>query len=55
MGKIVAIGGGDVGRHGTSYETGAIDREIVRLSGRERPHFLFIGIAKGMPTGTFLP
>ncbi len=53
MGKIVAIGGGDVGRHGTSYETGAIDREIVRLSGRERPHFLFIGIAKRNADGYF--
>lgn len=53
LGKIVAIGGGDVGRHGTSYETGAIDRAIVRLSDRERPHFLFVGIAKRNAAGYF--
>ncbi len=53
MGKIVAIGGGDVGRHGTEYETGAIDREIIRLTGKKEPNFLFIGIAKKDPRGYF--
>lgn len=53
MGKIVAIGGGDVGRHGTAYETGAIDREIIRLTGKAHPEFLFIGIAKKNPHGYY--
>lgn len=46
--KIVAIGGGKNGRlcsDGTydPYETGPIDQEIIRLTGKEKPHFLFIG------------
>ena len=41
MGKIVAIGGGDL----RTLETLAIDREIVRLSGKTRPRALFIPTA----------
>ncbi len=46
--KIVAIGGGKNGRlcsDGTydPYETGPMDQEIIRLTGKEQPHFLFIG------------
>ncbi len=39
MGRLVAIGGGDY------EENDAIVREIVRLSGKERPNGLFIGTA----------
>ena len=45
--KIVAIGGGENGRitsDGTRkpYETGPIDQEIIHLTGKENPHFLFL-------------
>ncbi|GAA6492177.1 hypothetical protein K280104A7_17410 [Candidatus Bariatricus faecipullorum] len=48
--KIVAIGGGENGglRGGGTrkpYETGPMDREIVRLAEKEHPHFLFLGHA----------
>ena len=43
MGKIVAIGGGDMGNH----ETSAIDQEILRLTGKRRPKALLI------PTATY--
>lgn len=41
MGKIVAVGGGDL----RQLETLSIDREIVRLTGRKRPGALFIPTA----------
>ncbi len=46
--KIVAIGGGENGRlrsDGTKepYETELIDKEIVRLTGKKYPNFLFLG------------
>ena len=46
--KIVAIGGGKNGRlcsDGTydPYETAPMDKEIIRLTGKEKPNFLFIG------------
>jgi dipeptidase E len=53
--KIVAIGGGDVGRikimpDGTEKnipnETIFIDKELIRLSGKETPKLLFIGAAQ---------
>ena len=45
--KIVAIGGGFNGRikdDGTHdpYETGPMDKEIIRITGKEKPNFLFI-------------
>ena len=47
--KIVAIGGGENGRLKTGetriqypYETGPMDEEIIRLTGKERPNFLLI-------------
>lgn len=48
MKKIVAIGGGECGRilkDGTKmpYETEPMDKEIIRLTGKENPNFLFIG------------
>ena len=48
MKKIVAIGGGENGRIGSDgiakpYETSNQDKEIIRLTGKEKPNFLFIG------------
>ena len=48
--KIVAIGGGENGRQkkdGTfyRYETGPMDEEIIKLTNKEKPNFLFIGHA----------
>lgn len=43
--KIVAIGGGEIGRFEKRVNTTAIDREIVRLSGKKAPRFLFIPTA----------
>ena len=45
--KIVAIGGGENGRvksDGTKepYETGPMDQEIIKLTGKEHPNFLFL-------------
>lgn len=45
MKKMVLIGGGEVGRGNTSYETKEIDEEIVKMTGKENPNFLFIGLA----------
>lgn len=47
MKKIVAIGGGENGRFledGTKldYETFEIDKEIIKLTNKEKPNFLFI-------------
>ena len=49
--KIVAIGGGENGRIHSSgerepYELYEIDREIVRLTGREKPRFLMLAHAQ---------
>ena len=45
--KIVAIGGGENGRvksdgTQTPYETGPMDQEIIKLTGKEHPNFLFL-------------
>ena len=45
--KIVAIGGGENGRalddgKITLYETEAMDKEIIKLTHKEKPNFLFI-------------
>jgi len=45
MKKIVAIGGGEIGSPGYPLETTAIDKEIVRLTGKKSPKFLFIPTA----------
>lgn len=46
--KIVAIGGGENGRTTFSgvkmpYELREIDTEIIRLTGKKTPNFLFLG------------
>jgi len=45
MGKIIAIGGGEIGRPGYPVETTSIDEEIIRLSGKDKPKLLFIPTA----------
>ncbi len=57
MKKLVCIGGGDIPRYKDGillpYETKEIDKEIVRLSNREHPKFLFISIASSHPDEYF--
>ena len=45
MGKIVAIGGGEIGRPGFDVETKDIDLEIIRMTGKSNPNLLFIPTA----------
>ncbi len=46
MGKVVAIGGGEIGRKpGIPVETIEIDKEIIHLSGKKQPGLLFIPTA----------
>ena len=51
--KIVAIGGGKNGRikegRQEPYETEIFDKEIIRLTQKKNPHFLFIGHAMTEP------
>lgn len=51
MKKIIAIGGGEIGRPGVKNETLAVDREIIKLSGKENPKFLFVPTASGDAAG----
>ena len=43
--KIVAIGGGEIGRPGFPVETTKIDKEIISLTGKKAPRLLFIPTA----------
>jgi len=45
MGKIIAIGGGEIGRPNTKIETKKIDSEIVRLTESNKPRLLFLPTA----------
>jgi len=45
MKKIIAIGGGEIGRPGFPVETTEIDKEIIRLTGKKNPRLLFIPTA----------
>lgn len=40
MKKLVLIGGGDIGRGNTSYETDVIDKKVVELTNKANPNFL---------------
>ncbi len=51
MKKIIAIGGGEIGRTGVKNETLGIDREIIQLSGKKNPKLLFIPTASGDAAG----
>lgn len=43
--KLMLIGGGSNGHNNHPYETKEIDNEIVRMTNKENPIFLFIGLA----------
>ena len=45
MKKIVAIGGGEIGRPGFPIETIKIDKEIIKLTGKKNSKLLFIPTA----------
>ncbi len=45
MQKIIAIGGGEIGRPGYPVETTEIDKEIIKLTGKKNPKLLFIPTA----------
>lgn len=45
MKKYFLVGGGKVGRGNTSYESEIIDKEVVKVSGKENPNLLFICLA----------
>ena len=49
--KIVAIGGGEIGRPGFPVETTKIDKEIIRLTGKLKPKILFIPTASSDSEG----
>ena len=57
MKKLVCIGGGEIPRYKDGillpYETKEIDQEIVKLSNKEHPKFLFISIASSHPEEYF--
>lgn len=59
MGKIIAIGGGEIGRplgEGKGFypiETTSIDKEIIRISGKKKPKLLLLPTASGDSTGYF--
>ena len=45
MKKIIAIGGGEIGRPGYPIETTKIDKEIIKLTNKINPRLLFIPTA----------
>ena len=51
MKKIVAIGGGEIGRKGFQIETREIDEEIIKLSDKKSPKILFIPTASSDSPG----
>ncbi|MEI7709137.1 MAG: Type 1 glutamine amidotransferase-like domain-containing protein [bacterium] len=53
MKKIVAIGGGEIGRPGFPIETTKIDKEIIKLTNKKNPVLLFIPTASGDSEGYF--
>ena len=44
--RIVAMGGGENGRPGTTYEIKKFDEEIVKMTGKKNPNFLFIAFTQ---------
>ncbi|PJA47219.1 hypothetical protein CO172_02570 [Candidatus Uhrbacteria bacterium CG_4_9_14_3_um_filter_36_7] len=58
MGKIIALGGGEIGRpheNGRFYpvETNSIDKEIIKQTGKSKPKLLFIPTASNDSEGYF--
>ncbi len=53
MKKIIAIGGGEIGRPGYPVETTLIDKELIRLTGKKNPKLLFIPTASADSEGYY--
>ena len=53
MKKLMLIGGGETGRGTTTYETKEIDEEVVKMTGKENPNFLFVGLASSFSDSYF--
>ncbi len=51
MGKIVVIGGGEIGRPGYPVETTKLDEETIRLTGKANPKLLFLPTASSDSEG----
>jgi len=51
MGKIVVIGGGEIGRPGFPVETIKLDKEIIKLTGKSHPKLLFLPTASSDAQG----
>ena len=44
--KIVAIGGGHNGSFGKPYEVKPFDQEIIKLTNKQNPNYLFIALTQ---------
>jgi len=53
MQKIIAIGGGEIGRPGFPVETTSVDKEIIKLTGKKNPKLLFIPTASSDSEGYY--
>lgn len=51
MGKIIALGGGEIGRPGYKVETTKIDKEMIKLTAKKHPKLLFIPTASSDSEG----
>jgi len=49
--KIMAIGGGEIGRPGFPIETEKMDKEIIKLTGKKKPRLLFLPTASSDSAG----
>ena len=49
--RIVAMGGGENGRPGKSYEVKKFDEKVVELTGKESPNLLFIAFTQKSAEG----
>lgn len=49
--RILAMGGGENGRPGTLYEIKKFDEEIVKMTGKKNPNFLFIAFTQKSAEG----
>lgn len=51
MKKIIAIGGGEIGRPGVKNDTLVIDKHLIKSTGKIKPKLLFIPTASGDAEG----
>lgn len=51
LGRIIAIGGGEIGRPGTEIETEVIDKYIIATAEKPRPALLFLPTASNDNSG----